>query len=47
MLGPYIEPDNKTWMDNRIDPKVFKEMTDNYICIWCVLLMEILFGDVK
>lgn len=22
-------------------------MADNYICIWCVLLMEILFGDVK
>ena len=25
VLGPYIEPDKKTWMDNRIDPKVFKD----------------------
>ena len=25
VLGPYIESDKKTWMDNRIDPKVFKD----------------------
>lgn len=24
-LGPYTEPDKKTWMDNRIDPKVFRD----------------------
>lgn len=24
-LGPYTEPNKKTWMDNRIDPKVFKD----------------------
>ncbi len=24
-LGPYTEPDKKSWMDNRIDPKVFKD----------------------
>lgn len=24
-LGPYMEPNPKTWMDNRIDPKVFKD----------------------
>lgn len=25
ILGPYIEPNMKTWMDNRIDPHVFKD----------------------
>lgn len=25
ILGPYIEPVKSTWMDNRIDPKVFKD----------------------
>lgn len=25
ILGPYTEPDKKTWMDNRIDPMVFKD----------------------
>lgn len=25
ILGPYIEPDKSTWMDNRIDPNVFKD----------------------
>lgn len=25
VLGPYTEPDKSTWMDNRIDPKVFKD----------------------
>ncbi|WP_106830203.1 family 43 glycosylhydrolase [Parabacteroides pacaensis] len=25
ILGPYIEPDKENWMDNRIDPKVFKD----------------------
>lgn len=25
VLGTYLEPDRKTWMDNRIDPKVFKD----------------------
>lgn len=25
VLGPYTEPDRKSWMDNRIDPKVFKD----------------------
>lgn len=25
VLGPYTEPDKKTWMDNRIDPKVFRD----------------------
>ena len=24
-LGPYVEPNKKTWMDNRIDPMVFKD----------------------
>lgn len=24
-LGPYTDPDRKSWMDNRIDPKVFKD----------------------
>lgn len=23
--GPYMEPDKKSWMDNRIDPKVFRD----------------------
>lgn len=25
VLGPYTEPDKKTWMDNRIDPMVFRD----------------------
>lgn len=25
VLGPYTEPEKRTWMDNRIDPKVFKD----------------------
>ncbi|MEA4885894.1 MAG: family 43 glycosylhydrolase [Bacteroides graminisolvens] len=25
VLGPYVEPDKKSWMDNRIDPKLFKD----------------------
>lgn len=25
ILGPYTEPDKTTWMDNRIDPMVFKD----------------------
>lgn len=25
VLGPYKEPDTRRWMDNRIDPKVFKD----------------------
>lgn len=25
VLGAYTEPDKKTWMDNRIDPKVFRD----------------------
>ena len=25
VLGPYTEPDRKTWMDNRIDPRVFRD----------------------
>lgn len=25
VLGPYIEPNKKTWMDNRIDPMIFKD----------------------
>ena len=25
ILGPYMEPDKATWMDNRIDPMVFKD----------------------
>lgn len=25
VLGPYTEPNKKTWMDNRIDPMVFKD----------------------
>lgn len=25
VLGPYKEPDKEKWMDNRIDPKVFKD----------------------
>lgn len=24
-MGPYVEPDRKHWMDNRIDPMVFKD----------------------
>lgn len=24
-LGPYAEPDRKTWLDNRIDPKLFQD----------------------
>ena len=25
VLGAYTEPDKKTWMDNRIDPKIFRD----------------------
>lgn len=25
VLGPYAEPDKKTWMDNRIDPMIFRD----------------------
>lgn len=25
VLGPYVEPEKSTWMDNRIDPKVFRD----------------------
>ncbi|WP_300701170.1 family 43 glycosylhydrolase [Bacteroides sp.] len=25
LLGPYTEPNKKTWMDNRIDPMIFKD----------------------
>ncbi|WP_321334943.1 family 43 glycosylhydrolase [uncultured Bacteroides sp.] len=25
ILGPYTEPEKRTWMDNRIDPNVFKD----------------------
>lgn len=25
ITGPYVEPDKDNWMDNRIDPKVFKD----------------------
>lgn len=25
VLGAYAEPNKKTWMDNRIDPKIFRD----------------------
>lgn len=46
-LGAYTEPNKKTWMDNRIDPKVSEMMTGNYTCIWYALPMGIPSGDVK
>lgn len=47
VLGPYIELDKKLGWIIALILRFLKMMTDNYICIWCVLLMEILFGDVK
>ena len=38
-LGPYTEPDKTTWLDNRIDPKVFKD-DDGQLYMYMVRFTE-------
>lgn len=38
-LGPYTEPEQTTWMDNRIDPKVFKD-DDGQLYMYMVRFTE-------
>ena len=39
VLGPYTEPDKTTWLDNRIDPKVFKD-DDGQLYLYMVRFTE-------